>query len=266
MSWDASRSHPTPWLICQCHHSHGAPSQWHHGSTLLDLSKLRFFHNWRTEWTVKDKVNHEGQGEPWRTEWTVKDRVNHEGQGEPWRTEWTVKDRVSCDSSVKSTLDHCCLVNGRLRPAQARQAVRSACVRQGRTTCHLERRFASWSRLHIVWSLTLTLLAVCHYALKALAVSVLSLIDVRMTKRSCCLVVACGCPELCSEFKQFAGALHFLFLPNTALSARRSHNTVVLRNCCIFLAVQSRLLEGDRAECLLKSCWLFQYLTRLISY
>ena len=51
------------------------PSQWHHRSTLLDISKFEIFHHWRTEWTVNGRVNH--------------------------------------DSSVKSTLNHCCLVHAR---------------------------------------------------------------------------------------------------------------------------------------------------------
>ena len=140
---DASQSHPTPWLIYQ--HSHHAPSQWHHGSTLLDVSKLKFFHIWRTGWTMKDRVNH--------------------------------------DSSVKSTLDHCSLVHARGCWTKARQAVQLACASQGLTAGHLECRFASWSQLWITWLLKQTLPAVCSCVLMAVAVFVLFLIDVRTTKR-----------------------------------------------------------------------------------
>ena len=168
------------------------PLQWRNRSTFLDVYRLLFFRHCRTVWTVKDRMNG--------------------------------------DSFVKSIMEHCCLVHVTWRRAQAGQSVRLACVRQGRSAGCLERRHASWSRLRIVWSLTMTLLAVRSCVLKALAVSVLSLRDVRTTKRSCCLVLARGRREMCSEFKQFARALLFLFcflvLSDSALPARCSQNVV----------------------------------------
>ena len=120
------------------HHSHCAPTQWHHGSTLLDISKLKWFNHWRTGWTVKDRVNH--------------------------------------DSSVKSTLDH-----ARWCWAQVKQAAQLACTRLGWTVASLEQRIASWSWLWIILLLMLTF-AVHSCVLKALALAVLSLGDIRTTK------------------------------------------------------------------------------------
>ena len=151
-----------------------------------------------------------------------------EGQAEPWRTGWTVKDSdpwLVCEEHPGPL----CLVHARWRPMQAKQAARLACVKQCRTAGRLERRFTSWRWLRIVWSLTLTLLAVNSYVLKALAVAVPSLWDVSTTKRSCCLVAARWRRELCSELKQSARALHFCFvLSNAALSVRHLGNIAII--------------------------------------
>ena len=80
------------------------------------------------------------------------------------------------------------------------------------TAGRLERRFASWNRLRIVWSLMFTLLVVRSFVHSASAVAVLSLSDVRTTKRSCCLVIARGRRWFCSELKQFARAVKWNML------------------------------------------------------
>lgn len=202
----ASWSHPTPRLICR--HSHCAPSQWHLGSTLPDISKLEFFHNWRTGWTMKDRVN--------------------------------------CDSSVKSTLDHCCPVDGRWHQAKARQTVWLACVRQGQTASPFNWRSASLSQLQIVWLLTLTMLAVHSCVLMELAVAVLSPSDVRMTKWSSCLVAVRGPWQVYSELEHFAHALHFLFIK--LLSQPNPHTRLSIFRDVFSFVVQYSVLDVDRAD------------------
>ena len=102
--------------------------------------------------------------------------------------------------------------HARLRRAQARRAARWACVRQGRTAGRLERMFTSWSRLRIVLTLTLTMLTIYCCVRKALAVAVLSLIDVRVTNRSCCLGAAYGRPGLLGSARLSVLAKRFLRL------------------------------------------------------
>ena len=62
-------------------------------------------------------------------------------------------------------------------------------------TGRFDRMLLSWSRLRVVWSLTLTLPASHGSPLSTfLAEAVLLLSDVRTIHLSCCLVVHLGCP------------------------------------------------------------------------
>ena len=97
----------------------------------------------------------------------------------------------------------------------------------------------------------MTLLAVRNRVLTALAVTILSLSDVRTTQRSCCKVVVPGRRELCSEWKTVGTCMTFLGLSNSALSARRSQNIVIFfffSDCFVFIAVQYSMFDVVRAE------------------
>ena len=99
-------------------------------------------------------------------------------------------------------------------------------------------------RKRIVWTLTLTLLtltllAVRSCILKALAVAVLSLSDVRTTKRSCCLVAARGRREILLKIETVYRCIAICVLSNSAVSARPSQNIVNFSWLLLFLFLSS---------------------------
>ena len=88
---------------------------------------------------------------------------------------------------------------------------------------------------------------------KVMVASALSLGDVRTTKRSCCLVAACGHQELCSELKQPACELSFLFYQTLLCQPGTNKTLSIFRDCHVFLAVQSSMPDFHKAEFLQRS-------------
>ena len=129
------------------------PARKHNAGVFWNPSRIVPYHDWSTNTGIV--CPHRGIMEA--LFWTFPHAIffHH------WRTGWTV---IHLQRKNKNILDHCCFVcasTSRMTKAVGLCQVRS-------DWCRLERRFAQWSLLQSISSLTLTLLAVRTCVLKAL--------------------------------------------------------------------------------------------------